>query len=271
MYYEVPPPPPAVKPPKPIFPWETTQAKATRVFAEDTTSSNPVLSTAGGNDTRAQAISPFAQVSKSSFIDPFTSYNLNNAWDDMPEIERYISHLGQNRQGKVQVLSTRNAQNASLSSAGGRSDHQKGRRPTMKITDFPTDIERPSLPVTPAPDRKPSFWGNERDSTGELPAAEGVPQPLDWNPTTRLEELQRRQSEVLAQLPGSRSMHIVPDRENPDSTSVNPESAGETEAAAATDFTPTKPSDFRALDSPELSPTSSGSNKDPSSSDTAEI
>jgi hypothetical protein len=50
----------------------------------------------------------------------------------------------------------------------------------MKLTDFPSELERPSLPVTPAPIRRPSFWGEERDADGELPAAEGVPSQEDW-------------------------------------------------------------------------------------------
>lgn len=50
----------------------------------------------------------------------------------------------------------------------------------MRLTDFPTELERPSLPVTPAPIRRPSFWGEERDEQGELPAAEGVPSQEDW-------------------------------------------------------------------------------------------
>lgn len=52
--------------------------------------------------------------------------------------------------------------------------------PGMRLTDFPTELERPSLPVTPAPRRRPSFWGEERDEKGELPAAEGVPAQEDW-------------------------------------------------------------------------------------------
>ena len=50
----------------------------------------------------------------------------------------------------------------------------------MRLTDFPSELERPSLPVTPAPIRRPSFWGEERDQEGELPAAEGVPSQEDW-------------------------------------------------------------------------------------------
>lgn len=90
----------------------------------------------------------------------------------------------------------------------------------MKLTDFPTEIERPSLPVTPAPVRRPSFWGAERDALGDLPGAEGVPSQSEWNPVARLEDLQRRQSEVLAQGPASPVGPRIPDRELPPSASV---------------------------------------------------
>ena len=56
---------------------------------------------------------------------------------------------------------------------------QEDRRPSFKLTDFPTEVERPSLPVTPAPIRRPSFWGEERDES-QLPAADGVPKQEDW-------------------------------------------------------------------------------------------
>jgi len=95
------------------------------------------------------------------------------------------------------------------------------RRPSMRLTDFPTEIERPSLPVTPAPVRRPSFWGEERDEAGELPAAEGVPKQEHWNPAAKLEELQQRQSEVLAQGPTSPQREI-PDRKLPGSAAPVP-------------------------------------------------
>ena len=89
----------------------------------------------------------------------------------------------------------------------------------MRLTDFPTEFERPSLPVTPAPVRRPSFWGAERDAQGDLPGAEGVPDQSDWDPSARLAELQRKQSEVLAQ--GSASpTRAIPNREEVGSASV---------------------------------------------------
>jgi glycogenin glucosyltransferase len=54
------------------------------------------------------------------------------------------------------------------------------RRESLILTDFPSAFERPSLPVTPAPISRPSFWGGERDDTGDLPAAEGVEDQSEW-------------------------------------------------------------------------------------------
>lgn len=86
----------------------------------------------------------------------------------------------------------------------------------MKLTDFPTELERPSLPVTPAPVRRPRFWGDERDEEGELPAAEGVPAQTDWDPAAQLDILARRQSEVLAsKLGADESGREIPTRPLP--------------------------------------------------------
>jgi hypothetical protein len=126
----------------------------------------------------------------------------------------------------------------------------------MKLTDFPTEVERPSLPVTPAPIRRPSFWGSERDEEGNLPTAEGVPKQDDWvrrfssypvpefpalspllqtiggilvarcqfcgkqNPIARLEELQRRQSEVLMAPTKLEEAAALPARKMPESSSL---------------------------------------------------
>jgi hypothetical protein len=68
----------------------------------------------------------------------------------------------------------------------------------MRVTDFPSEIERPSLPVTPAPIHRPPALGSPDEYTSDqLPAAKGVPNQEDWNPLVRLEELRRRQSGVL--------------------------------------------------------------------------
>ena len=229
MYYQVPPNAPALERPKPIFPWEQHQPKPTRVFAEDILAppSEVTPSITTDNDTHDEdtitPTTPTIQVT----AEPFATYSRTNAWDEIPEIERYISNLPQNRRGKIQVLMDTTAAGESDSKPGETDSSPQRRRPSMRLTDFPTEIERPSLPVTPAPVRRPSFWGQERDAAGELPGAEGVPEQADWDPTAKLAELQRRQSEVLAQGPTSPARQI-PDRKLPESAaqiSISEESA----------------------------------------------
>jgi glycogenin glucosyltransferase len=221
MYYQVPPKTPTIERPKPIFPWEEHQTRPTRVFAEDAISppleATPSVTTDDGSqdDDTLTPTTPTIQVT----TEPFASYSRTNAWDEVPEIERYIANLPQNRRGKIQVLVSTTATNESGSSPEGSNPAQSQRRPSMKLTDFPTEIERPSLPVTPAPIRRPSFWGQERDASGELPGAEGVPEQADWDPTAKLAELQRRQSEVLAQGPTGPTRYI-PDRQLPGSAAA---------------------------------------------------
>ena len=241
----------AAERPKPIFPWENNQPKPTRVFADDfpaisseqtpseeaqsqKTSSKEVLSEETLSDTApsattdddtpadtpAETSDPSTPVAQVRSPEPFALYSRTNAWDDVPEIERYISNLPQNRRGKVQVLYNSSISKESDSSSAIEAS-KSSRRPSMKLTDFPTEIERPSLPVTPAPVRRPSFWGEERDAAGELPGAEGVPEQSDWDPTARLVELQRRQSEVLAQGPTSPT-RAIPDRQLPGSAAPVP-------------------------------------------------
>ena len=259
MYYEVPSKPPAPERPKPIFPWETNQPKPTRVFPGDVStapSETAFSATTDDDDTQTDTTSPSTPTIQSNRAEPFASFNRNNAWDDVPEIERYVSSLPQNRRGKVQVLPN-NSTTGPLSPAEAvhspslEDPYSEGqqRRPSMKLTDFPTEIERPSLPVTPAPMRRPSFWGAERDAQGDLPGAEGVPEQSEWDPSTKLAELQQRQSEVLAQSPASPG-RVIPDREMPSSaktsiSEIKEDPAGETQIVMAPG---TAPVTFRRLD-----------------------
>lgn len=216
LNYQVPTIPPSDELPKPIFPWEEKQARATRVFPDDIPNSPPKrsppvvtpISTTTETKQAETTSSPAPSIVVSS-PPPFASYSRTNAWDDIAGIERYIQNLPQNQRRRAQAL-----KNSSFTaeSPGTEGPSQKERRPSMKVTDFPTEIERPSLPVTPAPIRRPSFWGEERNAAGELPGAEGVPEQSDWDPATRLADLQRRQSEVLAQGPSS-TIRAIPDRE----------------------------------------------------------
>jgi len=178
MYYEVPKTPTYQKP-APIFPWEKDAARATRVFPDDNADvgERPVSS----SDTKpipaeeegSAPVTPTTPTVQLTPADPWQTYTRGNAWDDIPEIERYIGNLQKNRKGNIQVLQGYGSGISQASSPGAR-------KLSMKLTDFPTELERPSLPVTPAPIRRPSFWGEERDEEGELPAAEGVPSQEDW-------------------------------------------------------------------------------------------
>lgn len=169
MYYEVPKTPTYQKP-TPIFPWEKGAPKATRVFPDDN------VEVAAEPSSSALAAVPTDEVTQTIQLtpaDPWQTFNRGNAWDDIPEIEWHIGNLQKNRKGNIQVLQGYNSGIDQVSSPGAR-------RQSMKLTDFPTELERPSLPVTPAPIRRPSFWSGERDEDGELPAAEGVPSQEEW-------------------------------------------------------------------------------------------
>jgi len=279
MWYQVPQKQPEPQKLKQIFPWESRAPKPTRVFAEPkaptppppepepqtqaTTlaeqeeATTPSISTDATDVTEDRAPTPVAPP-----IDPWAAFeSRTNAWDEMPEIERYVQAFSQARKGKLQVLhhtpTQRSPHDSNVTSPPTEADQ---RRPSMRLTDFPTEIERPSLPVTPAPIRRPSFWGEERDEAGNLPAAQGVPTQEDWvrrfssypkpafpdlppplhnllhgvfywrcqycgkqNPVTRLEELQRRQSEVLVSPTEARKLdqdvQELPRRKMPESES----------------------------------------------------
>jgi glycogenin len=233
--------------PRPIFPWEGHQPPPTRVFIGETALPTPFDSTSepgereASIDSRARAetsttesvttvqksepatpTTPTIRIMQSA---PWTAFTRTNAWDEVPEIERYVEGLQKHRRGRSLVL------------AGIPSGHRTaegleqtwGHR-SMKLTDFPSEVERPSLPVTPAPIRRPKFWSGGRpgvdDGGGDgeqlLPAAEGVPAQSDWvcvhgnwwgpadclcdltnvlryhkDPVAQLQKLARQQSEAL--------------------------------------------------------------------------
>ena len=179
LWYQVPEPAPADEPLKLLFPWEATAPPATRVFPEDM--QGPSQREAGAKatdqgtdfvtDPVTDLVTDQTTVSPTSFVpstEPWETYQRSNAWDEIPDIDRFITSFRETRHGKVQVL------------VGDVAPDTTQRRASNRITDFPSEIERPSLPVTPAPVRKPSFWSTERDEEGELPTAEGVPKQDDW-------------------------------------------------------------------------------------------
>ena len=219
MYYEVPKSRVAAERPKQIFPWEANQAKPTRVFAEDDLPSpGPVPSIIDAESSIAASEAPTTPIIQVSSPEPFSSYSRTNAWDEMPEIERYIQAFNLHRRGKAPAPPA-DPSDSEVTSPSSR-------RPSMRLTDFPTEVERPSLPVTPAPIHRPTFWGEDREDPSRLSGAEGVPKQEDWNPMAKLEELQRRQSEVLAQgaPPPPTATRNIPDRNLPEHASLLPTS-----------------------------------------------
>ena len=156
--------------------------------------------------------------------DPWSSFTRTNAWDDVPEINRYVDAIQKHRRTRSQGL--------------GRTPPELGlkesswERKGSRVTDFPSEDDRPSLPVTPAPIRRPRFWGGGGPGIGledveddeRLPAAEGVPAQSDWvcahgyrwspadclcdltnvlryhkDPIAQLQKLAKQQSDLLLQ------------------------------------------------------------------------
>ncbi|KAF2091795.1 glycosyltransferase family 8 protein [Saccharata proteae CBS 121410] len=202
MWYKVPESRPKVwEPPKPIFPWEQEHVRPapTRVFAEDLPMSPPepmgILPPVRTAEEEAMLPQEVPSEEGPSEGNPWQAFGqtAGNAWDSVPGIDRYVRAVidAQTKRTKPSGLSLSDiGQLGDLSSPTGPTP-TKGRRESLKLTDFPSAFERPSLPVTPAPVRRPTFWGDERDETGQLPAAEGVPDQADWNPEERLEQLRR--------------------------------------------------------------------------------
>ncbi|EEP77180.1 hypothetical protein UREG_02029 [Uncinocarpus reesii 1704] len=193
MYYELPPKAPIPGAATQIFPWETQAPEPSRVFfdeMEDTTEAN-YLGTTGhlkANERFSMDTELDASQMSTNYWD---TYVRSNAWDEVPEIEQYIRSVQKPRQGSVQVLS------------GGIPG---GRKSSLRLTDFPTEIERPSLPVTPAPIRRQSY-GHDEDQ-GDLLGAEGVPKQEEWNPVEQLERLHQHHCEFL-----DRALRDIPKEE----------------------------------------------------------
>ncbi|KAF1958111.1 nucleotide-diphospho-sugar transferase [Byssothecium circinans] len=212
MWYKVPEekPQPSEKP-KPIFPWEqqTNRPKPTRVFAEDlppepvpepepepVTLPTHTFSTVHYEQpveaVTAPGLSSPNRVSSPKSADEswqaFQESN-TNAWDSVPGIDTYVRAIFENqtRRGQTQVLHQATGSEEITSPPINR----RARRESLILTDFPSALERPSLPVTPAPIRRPTFWGEERDEQRDLPAAEGVPSQAEWDPEEKLEQLRR--------------------------------------------------------------------------------
>jgi hypothetical protein len=174
MWYEVPQEKPKPEaPPKAIFPWERQgdRPRPTRKFAEDQPPEPPKPK------EKPKPVGLHMPPAISVGDDVFTPFSPQaNAWDANPSIERYVRA----------VFESQNPNRARAAAAAGAQTQEVlsptagTRRESLILTDFPTADDRPSLPVTPAPIRRPTFWGEERNEAGELPAAEGVPDQAEW-------------------------------------------------------------------------------------------
>ncbi|KAF5564060.1 glycogenin-2 beta [Fusarium napiforme] len=233
MWYEVPKerPAPRSKPAPEIFPWERNRPRPTRSFigepeppapepeptpgesssdpstgsttqlsvtTEGLTESSEVTAWGSGAKNESNTSTPIVQITPS---DPWTSYTRTNAWDEVPEIERYVDRLhGGHRRGKSSTSTIGRVK--SPSTGAWRDDRSKFKNRGLKLTDFPSATERPSLPVTPAPIHRHSFWAgddgeHEDEAAKKLPEAEGVPTQFDWDPLAQLQKLAKQQSDAL--------------------------------------------------------------------------
>ena len=230
--------PRAPSPSQHIFPWEARAPKPTRVFPQDKAPSPPPPTRSvtvdgysdpsiTGQDTAA---SQTAQPAKRLPDNPWVAFaQQSNTWDEDPDIARFMESFNKPRRAPVQVVHD----SRPPATSGDTTLPIRERRASLKLTDFPTEIERPSLPVTPAPIRRSTIWGSEQGDEGKdgLAVAQGVPRQDEWvrrftshylpalpnpllrdidgvlhltcqhcnqqNPLIKLEELQRKQSLIM--------------------------------------------------------------------------
>ncbi|KAK3686020.1 glycosyltransferase family 8 protein [Podospora appendiculata] len=203
MWYEVPkePPAPPRQKPKAIFPWETNRPQASRVFAQQEESVSPVPESTAESSGEPKApidAQPPAEPSMTESTsvgqksepqtpttpsDPWSSFTRTNAWDEVPQISRYVDAIQKHRRTRSQGLGF-----VGLPATGLTKAQEASWGKGSKVTDFPSEEDRPSLPVTPAPIRRPRFWGGGapgislggEDDDEQLPAASGVPTQSDW-------------------------------------------------------------------------------------------
>ena len=248
MWYDVPKQrlaAPYEKPP-PIFPWEKNQEQPSRIFPEDhipeqkmdlaplsIPPSDSEVSADEGRDIpsgtstfedsseaetdipgtpssiqRSDAATPTTPTIRVTTSDPWTFYMHANAWDDIPEIERYVGSMQKHRRARS-LKTTGPIPVPGRDHAEHPEEGEEGRRRVARLTDFPSSDERPSLPVTPAPVHRPQPVSDGNTAAAEdpqlLPAAEGVPEQTQWvcshgrrwNPADCLCDLANDMSDVL--------------------------------------------------------------------------
>jgi len=204
MWYEVPKERPSSyhQKPKAIFPWETTQPQPSRAFVQP-----PKIP--ASPEIAPQASPAHEQESQVAAVQtgpPWSSFPKTNAWDDMPGILRYVdkiqkTHRRTRSQGQPRAQGGPGRRGPDLRITSGFPASGVG---SFKVTDFPSEDDRPSLPVTPAPIRRRNFWDGDDSqpqnfsdgshgngggvafpagagAVGQLlPAAEGVPAQTEW-------------------------------------------------------------------------------------------
>lgn len=185
MYYQLPETKPEPRKLTQLFPWESHAPKPTRVFLDDGQSliSAHGKYSAPGREEPAPPAGYYGSRPEEP-ADIWENYSRSNAWDEVPEIQRYIQAIQGPRKARTQLISG--------SDRNSPTQTPPDQDTSIKLTDFPSEVERPSLPVTPAPIGRPSIWNrgpheheheHERPSTpfeSQLPAAEGVPNQEDW-------------------------------------------------------------------------------------------
>ncbi|WPG98501.1 Hypothetical protein R9X50_00129200 [Acrodontium crateriforme] len=229
MWFEVPKEKPSKAKALPaIFPWEEReQEKPSRIFVEDQPAppspEMPVL-----DELQVSSDSPSTPTIKvTQHQVPEYGTRTQNAWDAVSGIDEYVRALTafQKSRGKVEVLFPTDKNTSSVlpptedKEPAEILERVSQRRESLILTDFPTEIERPSLPVTPAPRRRPTFWGVERDES-DLPIAEGVPDQADWDPNAQLEELRRNSLISPADLKLPLNKKKIPERVMPEASST---------------------------------------------------
>ncbi|WEW55316.1 glycogenin glucosyltransferase [Emydomyces testavorans] len=184
MYYELPPKSPALGALAPVFPWEGQAPAPSRVFFNETRDTaevaHPEKTSLSEADRRYSVEMELVAPKPSTSV--WESYTRTNAWDELPEIQRYMQSLRKPSSGKVQVVS------------GSGSDRKES---SSRLIDFPSEIERPSLPVTPAPIQRGSYQTGDNEDTEVLQGAEGVPKQEEWNPLEQLEKLHQHHCKFL--------------------------------------------------------------------------
>ncbi|KAI1205961.1 glycosyltransferase family 8 protein [Annulohypoxylon truncatum] len=208
--------------PKPIFPWEAHRERPSRVWDDDYLSRRGSIASIPETPTIVPSIADLAERSEPPTptmhpIDTWSAFTLTNAWDEIPEIERYAEKFQQHRRRR----STKSPGPPALPADDADIPHR--RRQGSKVTDFPSETERPSLPVTPAP-----IHPGVGSHNPLLPAAENVPGQAEWvcshgrrwapadclcdvtnilhyhkDPVVQLQKLAKQQSELLLRKLGS--------------------------------------------------------------------